>query len=53
MYIYVAILTRALIVSLTEEEQSLIDKVAEQVVNGGKSEEMKIKAQSMSNKSLR
>lgn len=51
--LYVVILTWALIVSLTEEEQTLIDQVAEQVVNGGPTQEMKIKAQSLSNESLR
>ncbi|XP_067931769.1 SURP and G-patch domain-containing protein 1-like [Watersipora subatra] len=39
--------------SLTEDEQTLIDQIAEQVVNGGPTEEMKIKAQSLSNGSLR
>ena len=48
-----AILTWPLIVSLTEDEQTLIDQIAEQVVNGGESEEAKLKAQSFSNKSLR
>jgi len=42
-----------LIVSLTEDEQALIDRIAEQVANGGKTEEMKTKARSLSDKSLR
>lgn len=43
----------ALIVSLTEEEQTMIDQIAERVVSGGRIEEKKIKAQSLSNQSLR
>lgn len=50
---YDTLLTRALIVSLTEEEQTTIDQIAERVANGGRMEERKLKAQSLSNESLR
>lgn len=48
-----AILTWALIVSLTEEEQTLIDQIAEQVVNGNRADEMALKAKSLTDDSLR
>lgn len=47
------LLTSALIVSLTEEEQTMIDQIADRVVNGGRTEEKKIKAQSLTNDTLR
>jgi len=43
----------ALIVSLTEEEQTLIDSIAERVVNGSPNEEKIIRAKSLANEELR
>lgn len=51
--LYAGILTWALIVSLIEEEQTLIDQIAEQVVNGGPAEEASIRAKSIHDESLR